>query len=148
MKVIIAQSLRDMNSHQAGRLPLDEVLQTSDAISLHCPLTEQTRNLITKREFALMKPTSIIINAARGGIINERDLLEALHGGQIAGAGVDCLEHEPPASDDPMINAGLSQLIITPHNAWGTIQARQRLVDGTLENIQLYLQGVFPNRVN
>ena len=86
-----------------------------------------------------MKNSAIIINAARGGIINEADLLDALKQGSIAGAGIDCLVQEPPAANDPMITTDLPNLIVTPHNAWGTSQARQRLVDGTARNIQQYL---------
>ncbi len=147
MKVIIAQSLAPHAVETPGRLPLDEVLQTADIISLHCPLSEQTRNLITGKQFALMKSSALIINAARGGIVNEADLLDALHDGQIAGAGIDCLEHEPPLPDDPLMAAALPQLIITPHNAWGTLQARQRLVDGVAGNIRHFLAGQITNQV-
>jgi len=148
MQVIIAQSLSPHASPQLDRLPLQQLLKKADIISFHCPLTEQTRNLITAEEFALMKPTAIVINAARGGIINEADLLKALESGQIAAAGIDCLQHEPPKADDLLMNANLTQLIITPHNAWGTLQARQRLVDGTASNIQNFISGNISNQVN
>lgn len=148
MQVIIAQSLAPGAKPREGRLPLDTVLSESDIISLHCPLTDQTSNLITTAQFARMKSSAIIINAARGGIINEGDLIEALKTGQIAAAGIDCLEHEPPSDNDPLIKANLPQLLITPHNAWGTVQARQRLVDGTALNIQEYLNGHLNCRVN
>ena len=140
MKVIIAQSL-SARREQVGtdeRLPLDVVLSQSDFISLHCPLTEQTRNLISARELGLMKSSACIINTARGGIIHEANLLTALKSAQIGGAGLDCLEQEPPTADNQLITADLPQLIITPHNAWGAHQARQKLVDGTAENIQNY----------
>ncbi|MCK4708703.1 MAG: glycerate dehydrogenase, partial [Gammaproteobacteria bacterium] len=139
MKIIISRSLKNKSTEQQGRLPLDEVLKQSDFISLHCPLTELTENLITKNEFDIMKNSAYIINTARGGIINEADLLEALTSGKIAGAGLDCLAHEPPLEDDPLITADLPQLIITPHNAWGTHQARKKLVDKTAANIQHYI---------
>ena len=148
MEVVIAQSLMPGTSPSQERLPLNELYQTSDVISLHCPLTEQSRNLINAEAFEQMKPTSIIINAARGGIINEQDLITALLKGQIAGAGIDCVAHEPPSRNDPIINADLPQLIITPHNAWGTVQARQRLVNGTAQNIQNYLKDPLECRVN
>jgi glycerate dehydrogenase len=147
MKVIIAQSLVH-SSDSYNRLPLDEVLKNADIISLHCPLSDQTRNLIRQEQFALMKTSAIIINAARGGIINEADLLDALRSGQIAGAGIDCMEHEPPTSNDGLINANLPQLIITPHNAWGTLQARQGLVNGTVKNIKDFLAGQVNSQVN
>ncbi len=139
MNIVIAESLRTNNKKQQHRLPLKDVLIQADFISLHCPLTELSKNLISKQEFNLMKGSAFIINTARGGIINEADLLKALKEGQIAGAGLDCLSQEPPAADDCLINANLAQLIITPHNAWGTHQARQKLVDGTAANIQNYI---------
>ena len=146
MQVLLAHSLSP--NHPTGsspeRLPLDDILRQSDFISLHCPLTEQTQNLISKREFSLMKNSACIINTARGGIIHEADLLLALKSGQIAGAGLDCLAQEPPGANDLLIKADLAQLIITPHNAWGSLQARQRLVDGTAQNIQSYLQSSTP----
>ncbi len=148
MRVVLAQSLVPGAAPTNDRLPLSELYQTADVLSLHCPLTEQTRNLIDNRVFEQMKSTAFIINAARGGIINEQHLLSALQNGQIAGAGIDCLEHEPPAKNDPLITADLPQLIITPHNAWGTVQARQRLVDGTANNIRHFLQGNTDCRVN
>jgi len=136
MKVVISQSL--IKTHE-GRLPLNDVLKQSDFISLHCPLTDLTENLIGKPEFEIMKSSAYIINTARGGIINETDLLVALKTGQISGAGLDCLAQEPPPADDPLINANLAQLIITPHNAWGTHFARQKLVDETATNIKQYI---------
>lgn len=142
MHVIVAQSQRAGEQSQIDRVPLDQLLRTADIVSIHCPLTERTQNLISRPELESMKSSAILINTARGGIINEADLLLALKSGQIAGAGIDCLEHEPPDESDPMMNANLAQLIITPHNAWGTLQARQRLVDGTARNIQNYLQNV------
>ena len=141
MQVLLAESLSpEHRGSSPDRLPLDEVLRQSDFISLHCPLTEQSKNLIAEREFALMKNSACIINTARGGIIHEADLLQALKYGQIAGAGLDCLMQEPPAADDRLITANLPQLIITPHNAWGSLQARQKLVDGTAKNIENFLQ--------
>lgn len=148
MKVVIAQSFRKDSTTQPGRVPLDDLLADADVISIHCPLTEQTRDLIARPQFQKMKPDAIIINTARGGIINEADLLAALQAGEIAGAGIDCLVTEPPRPDDPMITSRLPQLIITPHNAWGTRQARQRLLDGTVQNIRDYLDGQAPNQVN
>jgi glycerate dehydrogenase len=141
LDVIVANSVAKPSVAQAGRVPLDDLLQQADIVSLHCPLTPQTQNLIAREQLALMKNDAIIINTARGGIINERDLLRALGSGQIGGAGIDCLTQEPPAADHPMVNADLANLIVTPHNAWGTVEARQRLVDGTLANIAAFIEG-------
>ncbi len=141
LKVIIANSLSAPTTPKAGRLPLKQLLQQADIVSLHCPLSDLSRNLIAAEQFSWMKSDAIIINAARGGIVNETDLLDALRSGQIGGAGVDCLQVEPPRANDPMINAQLPNLIITPHNAWGSIEARQRLVDGTTSNIEAHLHG-------
>ncbi len=140
MKVVIADSIVADAEKKPGRLSLESILSEADIISLHCPLSEHSLNLIAKQELQLMKPSSILINTARGGVVNEADLLEALKAGEIAGAGVDCLAEEPPATDNPMITANLPQLIITPHNAWGALQARQRLVDGTSENIRQFIE--------
>ena len=139
MQVIIAQSLRPYAPEQTDRLAFEQILQQSDFISLHCPLSEFTHNLFGKREFAQMKNTAFIINSARGAIINEAELLAALKSGEIAGAALDSIEHEPPAADDPIICAQLPNLIITPHNAWATRQARQQLVDSTAQNIRHFL---------
>ncbi len=140
MDVIIAQSLRPDSAAQIGRLPLVEILRQADFISLHCPLSEYSQNLITRKEFAQMKPTACIINTARGGIINESDLIAALQAGQIGGAALDTIEQEPPQADNPIMETELPNLIITPHNAWGTRQARQQLVDSTAQNIADYLR--------
>jgi glycerate dehydrogenase len=140
LRVIVANSLATADAPQSGRLPLEQLLQQADIVSLHCPLSDLSRNLIAREQFALMKNEALIINTARGGIINEADLLDALKTGQIGGAGIDCLATEPPRHNDPMINARLPNLIITPHNAWGTIEARQRLVDGTCNNIAALIE--------
>ncbi len=139
MKVIIAQSLTTSQHQHADRLPLKELLMQSDIVSLHCPLTDLSRNLISAQQFEWMKSSAILINAARGGIVNEADLIDALKSGQIAGAAVDSIEEEPPSPANPIIQAQLPNLIITPHNAWGAVEARQRLVDNTFANIRAYL---------
>ncbi len=140
MEVIISQSLRAGAAPQPGRVSFAELLERSDFISLHCPLSEWSRNRFGENEFSAMKPGAFIINTARGGIINEAALLQAIQQGEIAGAALDCIEQEPPAADNPIILANLPNLIITPHNAWGTRQARQKLVDGTARNIQQYIE--------
>lgn len=147
MKVIIGESLQAEHKNTDGRVPLQQLYRDADVISLHCPLTEKTRNLISSEQLQAMKPSALLINAARGGIVNEADLLRALKEGWIAGAALDSLETEPPATDNPLLNSGLSQLIITPHNAWGTREARQRLVEGVAGNIAAFLSGSPENLV-
>ncbi len=146
MQVLISESFS--GEQRPGRTPFADVLRDADVISLHCPLTERTRNLIGSAELKAMKRDAIIINTARGGIINEADLLDALTTDTIGGAGIDCLVKEPPDADDPMITSQLKRLIVTPHNAWGTLQARQRLLDGTVHNIRDYLGGQVSSQVN
>jgi len=148
MEVLIARSLRPDAEQRPGRVDLESLLRGSDVVSLHCPLSEHSHHLIGEEQLRLMKADALLINTARGGIIDEPALLKALQRGWIGGAGLDCLEQEPPANDNPVIQARLSNLIITPHNAWGAREARQRLVDGTAENIRRFLAGEsLPNRV-
>ena len=139
MPVLIAQ--RDLQDSRPGRIPLTQLLQQADIISLHCPLTEQTRNLIGAQELAMMKPDTILINTARGGIVDEAALLEALQQGRLGGAGLDVLAQEPPATQQPLLAAGLSNLIVTPHIAWASRAARQRLLNQVADNIAGYLAG-------
>lgn len=112
-----------------GRLPLTAVLQQADFISLHCPLTEVTRGLIGAQQLQLMKPSAFIINTARGGIIDEQALADALRAGAIAGAAVDVLTIEPPVAGNPLLEPSIPNLIVTPHSGWGSIESRQRMVD-------------------
>ncbi len=124
-----------------GRIPLYELLPQVDILSLHCPLTEQTRNLIGADELALMKPDALLINTARGGIVDETALARALQSGQIGGAGVDVLAKEPPHADNPLLKPGIPNLIVTPHIAWASRESRQRLIDGIAANIESFLSG-------
>ena len=139
MHVLVAQ--RHNAEPKPGRLALEEILPRVDVLSLHCPLTEQTRNLIGVRELALMKPSAILINTARGGIVDEQALLDALVKGKLAGAGMDVLHSEPPKEGNVLLEHTLSNLIITPHIAWASRQARQRLIEGIAQNIRAYLDG-------
>jgi len=134
MKVIISDH-KDANTVREGRVSFDEVLKTSDVISIHCPLTAKTTNLISAPELNLMKSNAVIINTARGGIINEADLIEALQQNKILGAAVDVLTVEPPTADHLMLNTPLDNLIITPHIAWASVEARQRLLQQVCDNI-------------
>ncbi len=125
---------------------LDTLLAESDIITLHCPLTDSTRNLINANSIARMKPTAIVINTGRGPLIHEQDLAEALNNGLIRAAGVDVLSQEPPTADNPLITA--RNCYITPHIAWATLEARRRLLNIAVENVKQYLNGNTVNQVN
>lgn len=126
---------------RADRLALAELLPQVDALSLHCPLTEQTRNLIGAAELALMKPQALLINTARGGLIDEQALADALRAGHLGGAACDVLSEEPPRHGNPLLAADIPRLIVTPHNAWGSREARQRIVGQLAENAQAFFAG-------
>lgn len=119
---------------RADRLPLDELLPQVDALTLHCPLNSDTLNLIDTRELCSMKPGALLINTARGGLINEQALANALRAGHLGGAATDVLTQEPPKDGNPLLAADIPRLIITPHSAWGSREARQRIVDQLSEN--------------
>lgn len=124
-----------------GYLPLNELLPQVDALTLHCPLTEQTRDLIGAQELALMKPNAFVINTARGGLINEQALADTLRRGHLGGAATDVLTQEPPKDGNPLLAADIPRLIITPHSAWGSREARQRIVGQTTENAAAFFAG-------
>lgn len=131
------------------RVTFDELLAQSDVLSLHCPLSDKTRGLINKEAFARMKKTAVLVNVARGPVVDTRALYEALTTGQIAAAGLDVLEQEPIAKDDPLGSiTDSTKLIITPHMAWASKEARERLVGEVMENIQAFLRGEERNIVN
>ena len=118
---------------------LDELLENSDYITLHCPLNDQTKYLINKETIAKMKPNAVIVNTGRGPLINEADLCEALAAKRIAGAGLDVQEVEPPAEDSPLYT--LDNVIITPHMGWKGLETRQRLVGIIRDNVQAFFKG-------
>jgi glycerate dehydrogenase len=124
-----------------GRTEFDEVLKRSDFLSLHTPLTEETRGMIGRREFNLMKPSALFINCARGGVMDENALVEALKAGKIGGAGIDVLHREPPPSDHPLLNLRNQNLIVTPHIAWASKEAMQALADQVIDNIEAFYRG-------
>ena len=123
------------------RVDFDEFLSRADIVSLHCPLTAETTNLINQAELALMKSSAILINTARGGIVNEAALKQALLNGSIAGAGIDVLTNEPPREGNLLLDEAIPNLIVTPHCAWVARQSRQRLVNQTVENLRAFVQG-------
>ncbi len=118
---------------------LEQVFSDSDVVSLHCPLTESTRNLINMERLKLMKREAILINTGRGSLVNESDLAEALEKGLLAAAGVDVLSSEPPVPGHPLV--GVKNCFITPHIAWATLEARQRLMRQAVRNIEAFLNG-------
>ena len=125
---------------------LEEVLSQSDYVTLHCPLMPQTRHIIDKEALALMKPTAFIINTARGPLIDEAALIEALKEGRIAGAGLDVQEVEPPAEDNPLYQ--MENVILTPHMGWRGLETRQRLVSILADDIKNYLNNTPINVVS
>jgi glycerate dehydrogenase len=145
LNVLVAQ--RPGGKPRDGRLPLQELLPQVDILSLHCPLTDDTRNLIGRRELQAMKSDALLINTARGGIVNESELVEALGAGEIGGAAFDVLTEEPPRNGNVLLDAVLPNLIVTPHIAWASRESRQRVVDIVTANIQAYLDGTPVNVV-
>jgi glycerate dehydrogenase len=141
MDVLVAER-RGAEMSREGRTPFDEVLRRSDVVSLHVPLNSETRNLFGRAELALMKPSAILINCARGGVVDEGALAEALLQGRIAGAGVDVLTREPPdrtQAGNPLLELDLPNLIVTPHVAWASREAMQTLADQLLDNIEAFV---------
>lgn len=122
-----------------SRMSIDELLAQADVLTLHCPLNDATRNLIDESALAKMKPTAFLVNAARGGIVDETALAAALKNGTIAGAAFDVLSVEPPQKGNPLLDSNVPNLIVTPHVAWASKEARQRIIDQTVENIDGYI---------
>ncbi|MCB1790270.1 MAG: D-2-hydroxyacid dehydrogenase [Gammaproteobacteria bacterium] len=145
MHVMVSQ--RPGGAAAAGRVPLDEVLRTADVISLHLPLLETTHHLIDAAALASMKSDALLINTARGAIVDNAALADALRNGVIGGAGIDVLDVEPPPADHPLLAGDIPNLIVTPHSAWAGRQARQNVVDETVANIAGFLRGEPRNRV-
>lgn len=133
-------------TRSAGRAGLEAVLRESDVVSLHCPLTPDTRHLINARTLGWMKPATFLINTGRGALIDETALAAALHAGRIAGAGLDVLSTEPPSPDNPL--PGAPNCLITPHIAWATGAARRRLMAVAVENVRAWIAGHPQNVVN
>lgn len=127
--------------------PLDKVLAESDVISLHCPLTPESRNMIGLEEFRKMKKTALLINTARGGLVDEVALIRALDEGLIAGAGFDVLTKEPPREGNPLLELRRPNFILTPHVAWASDNAMQFLADQLIDNIEAFVNGKPQNRV-
>jgi glycerate dehydrogenase len=141
---IIYNSRHDKHTDAAEFKSIEAIFEESDFISLHCPLTETNSGFVNKHLLRLMKPTAYFINTARGQLVNEHDLADALNNNTVAGAALDVLSKEPPDDSNPLLSA--KNCVITPHNAWSTNEARQRIMDVTVQNIKAFLDG-HPNNV-
>jgi len=146
MKVIVAESL--IGNQSGDRLPLEKVLQLADVLTVHCPLTPSSKGLIGADQLALMKKNAILVNVARGGVVDEEALACALRERRIFAAGVDVLSEEPPRNGSPLMDEGIPNLLLTPHIAWGSRQARQCLVNEMARIIESYRAGELVNCVN
>ncbi len=144
---VIVSARPGSDSVAEDRVTFDELLEQSDVISLHCPLTEQTHNLFNRDTIGRMKPDAILINTARGALIDSAALVDALSSGHLAGAAIDVLPQEPPVEGDPLLDYNGENLIVTPHIAWGTDQARQNAIDELTANAAAFLAGQERNRV-
>lgn len=140
MEVIVAER-KHATSIRPERRSFADALRLSDVLTLHCPLTEETRDLIGAEELRQMKRDALVINTARGGLIDDQALLEALKSGKIGGAGIDVLRVEPPREGNPLLEADLANLIVTPHNAWASNQAMQTLGSQLIDNLEAFVKG-------
>ena len=140
MTVLVSEH-KGASSIRAGRTSFEDVLTTSDIISLHAPLTDETRHMIGTPEFERMKREAILINTARGGLVDERALVDALSNGLIAGAGFDVLTTEPPREGNPLLGLNRPNFILTPHNAWASREAMQALANQLVDNIEAFVKG-------
>ena len=146
MQVLVAEH-KNAATIREGHTPFDSVIKAADVISLHTPLTAATRHMISTREFGLMKPTAILINTARGNLVDEAALVEALKSGRIGGAGFDVLAVEPPREGSPLLELDLPNFILTPHVAWSSREAMQTLADQLVDNIEAFVAGTPRNVV-
>lgn len=151
---VIAAARPYRGDHDAGadghvaRVSFDELLQRAHIVSLHCPLTPDTDKLIDAAALQRMRPDALLINTARGGLIDSAALVAALRGGVIAGAGIDVLRQEPPVDPEPLVDARLPNLIVTPHIAWAARESRQRAIEQMAENVAAFRRGATLNRVD
>jgi glycerate dehydrogenase len=151
MRVVAYARGASDSSGDIPRLAPEEFFASCDAITLHCPLTPETRHFINAATLAKMKPGAVLVNTGRGDLIHEADLVAALRSGSLRAAAVDVLTPEPPAPDHPFlaaVAAGLDNLFITPHSAWSAVEARQRLLDGIVANLVAFRGGERVNRVD
>jgi glycerate dehydrogenase len=149
LEILIAARPGSAAPMPKDRLSVSELLQQADIVSLHCPLTPATKNLINDQSLALMKPTAFLVNTARGALVDEAALIDALRNKKIAAAALDVISKEPPPPDHPIIQAAseLPNLLVTPHTAWSAREARQRLLVDVKANVEAFLRGVPRNLV-
>jgi glycerate dehydrogenase len=155
MRILVAQRPGDASSRDADtdtsigpvRVTFDELLRNADVLTLHCPLTPATTGMIGRHELALMKPDALLINTARGALVDLDALADALRGGDLGGAAIDVLPREPPVGGSPLFAPDIPNLIVTPHIAWAAFEARQRAVDELALNIEDFLRGGRRGRV-
>ena len=140
MRVLISEH-KNAKLIRPGRTAFDEVLAQSDVVTLHCPLTDETRDMLGRREFVLMKRSALLINTARGALIQDEALIASLREGLIAGAAIDVLLEEPPRDGSPLLNLNLPNFIVTPHVAWASDEAMQTLADQVIENTEAFVAG-------
>ncbi|MBT4159107.1 MAG: D-2-hydroxyacid dehydrogenase, partial [Planctomycetaceae bacterium] len=146
MNVLAVRRRKGVSDDDTTFTDISTIFRESDVISLHCPLTPETEKLVDASRLAVMKPSAYLINTARGGVVHEHDLADALNSEQIAGAGLDVLSVEPPPVTNPLLTA--KNCLITPHIAWASRAARQRLIEATSENIQSFLNDTPQNVVS
>jgi glycerate dehydrogenase len=146
MRVLIAER-KGIAQPRPGRVPFEQVLGASDVVTLHVPLAAETRDLLGANELALLRRDALLINTARGGLVNETALAAALRAGRLGGAAVDVLTEEPPARGNPLLAADIPNLLVTPHVAWTSREAMQTLADRLIDNIEAYVRGERKNRV-
>lgn len=146
MKVLIAA--RDSNDTRPDRTPMHELVAQADVVSLHCPLTAENQGMINADLLKTMKSSAFLINTARGGLVNETDLVNALKAGDIAGAASDVASSEPPLPDNVLLNAKLPNLLVTPHIAWASTEARQRMANQVAHLVEAFLNGAPEHVVN
>ncbi len=132
----------------AGRVPLATLLERADVVTLHCPLNDKTRGMIDAPALRRMSPSALLINTARGGLVDGAALADALRAGRLGGAGIDVLPVEPPAADDPLLASDIPNLIVTPHVAWASVKARQNALQELAHNVASFAQGGQRNRID
>lgn len=146
MRILYAER-RGADEVREGYTAFEQVIREADVISMHCPLNDSTRGMIGKAELEMMKPTAVLVNTSRGGLVDEQALADALRAGTIAGAGVDVLSKEPPTDGNPLLATDIPNLIVTPHMAWASDTAMRALADQVIDNIEAFVAGAPRNRV-
>jgi len=140
MRVLVSEH-KGVNSIREGRTPFEDTLRQSDVVTLHCPLTYETKDMFGRAEFEMMKHDALLINTARAGLVDDAALIEALRNGLIGGAGFDALREEPPRQGSPLLDLNLPNFIVTPHVAWASNESMQALADQLIGNLEAFIAG-------